>query len=127
VASLDPPELFKIERGTVEGPVAHAWIGDIDAFEAFQKQRLSVAPLSPGKHQEIDPDFLSAAGVGTALEAVVREGAVSSTGELVFTARNTEGAFRYLNSASISVTQISPLVSDGMWHDLRAPRGPEVG
>src|SRR5665213_3331725 len=107
VSSFGPVSALYVIKSGRSSAVDRCWIGDHRAFDAFQEVRHSLVRPTIASGSDISEEFLALADTPRALESLVERGNARSIGELVITARPNRGGYRYLNSASLSVTRTS--------------------
>jgi hypothetical protein len=120
IVSSQPPRIARLRAGSIEDHQPASWIGDIDAFEEFQRlagrrDSRPIAGLTPrqqfvGRVEAAFSDLLD--GV---LRDALKEPSIPSVGEASVTiASGDDGAFRYLARtfahASATTTNAQPTV-----------------
>lgn len=99
VAALGPPRLSVLTGGELRGPVPNGWIGDYDAFSAYQRvfhhQPSSLPPGYEARREELE----IGSAMMTAMDQVIGDDAVPSVGETAIHVVPEPIGFRYSNAA----------------------------
>jgi hypothetical protein len=115
IASLMPMALYKIAKGTISDSEKSYWIGDIDAFEAFQKYSYNA---NINTDNDFDSDTLLIAKTALAMMRVILDSTIHSVDELLIYASSTEEGFVYHHNGTMGSERQQTISSPG-WHTIK--------
>lgn len=97
-------QLTRIRHDSIERRLQHAWIGDQEAFERFQKARLaSVDPFWSQLQAELPPSTWVMMSLQGAMKAVIDDPAIESVDDFCVSVAHKQNGFEYLGSGFIYV------------------------
>lgn len=92
--------LIRIKGGDAEMDLESTWIGDPDAFAAYQELYHSITPvISESEEQSEKYEIISK--MSDALSQLVREGKYESVGDFTVSVRSSSNGFKYLGNAMV--------------------------
>lgn len=102
---IQGPRLTAISNSSVSTGNSAAWIGDINAFTAYQRQYHNISTTDEDSR------------MNNAMNEIIREGIFSSVGNFVTGVRGTSSGFRYCSS--IQIFPISQTIPSGSWTTIQ--------
>lgn len=115
VASTAPFHLARVSKGSVEPEPSSAWIGEPDAFEAYQiaYHSCEVGLALPREYENRREELEQAVRMNNAMRAVIDDDPLPTVGEAVLGASSTpsEPGFRYSPSSVMAASHEQTIAS----------------